>query len=65
MYRLYRTPRNASTQPETNQYQSNRRVISAQISPEKKKQNEKYRYKRRLYPSSPPVADDRLPSNLN
>jgi len=37
MYRLYRTPRNASTQPETNQYQSNRRVISAQISPEKKK----------------------------
>lgn len=26
---------------------------------------EKYRNNRRLYPSSPPVADDRLPSNLN
>lgn len=59
-------PRNASTQPETkiNQLAVSSQLRSAQKT-KKKYIYEKYRNNRRLYPSSPPVADDRLPSNLN
>jgi len=57
----------AMHQPNQKPTNINQIAVSSQLrsAQKKKKQNEKYRYKRRLYPSSPPVADDRLPSNLN